>query len=71
MIYGNYGTHRQSSFCFYKINPSSENLKWIKNGYKPDSRGYGKSKAASWLFPAPLLFDRIKPFLATGLISRN
>ena len=39
MIYGNYGTHRQSSFCIYKINPSSENLKWINNGYKPNSSG--------------------------------
>ena len=75
MIYGNYATHRQSSFCFYKINPSSENLKWINNGYKPKSQGYGKSKVATLLFPAPwqasLLFDRIKPFLAAGLIAHN
>ena len=74
MIYGDYDTHRQSSFCFYKINPSSGNLKW-KNDYKPHSWGYRKSKMASWLFPAPwktsLLFDRIKPFLAVGLISHN
>ena len=75
MIYGNYATHRQSSFCFYKINPSSENLKWINNGYKPNSQGYGKSKTAAWLFLAPwqtsLLFNSIKPFLAAGLIAHN
>jgi len=72
MIYEDCDTHRQSSFCFYKINPSSGNLKWINNGYKPNSQGYGKSKIAAWLFPAPwttlLLFDRMKPFLAVGLI---
>ena len=72
MIYGDYDTHRQSSFCFYKINPSSGNLKRINNGYKPNSQGYGKSKMAAWLFPAPwttlLLFDRMKPFLGVGLI---
>ena len=62
MIYGNHGTHRQNSFCFYKINPPSGNLKWINNGYKPHNQGYGKSL---------LLFDRIKPFLAAGLISHN
>ena len=75
MIYGNYGTHRQSPFCFYKSNPSSENLKWIKNGYKPNSQSYEKSKTAAWLFPAPwqtsLLFDRTKPFLAVGLTFHN
>ena len=75
MIYGDYDTHRQSSFCFYKINPSSGNLKWIKNGCKPNSQGYGRSNTAAWLFPAPwqtsLLFDRLKPFLAVGLISHN
>ena len=53
MIYGNYGTHRQSSFCFYKINLPSGNLKWINNGYKPNNQGYGKSKMAAWLFLAP------------------
>ena len=66
MIYGDYDTHRQSSYCFYKINPSSVNLKWINNGYKPNSQGYGKSKTAAWLFKAPwktsLLFDKIKAF---------
>ena len=70
-----YGTHRQRSFCFYKINPSSGNLKWINNGYKPNSQGYGRFKTAAWLFPvpwqAPLLFDKIKPFLASGLISHK
>ena len=70
-----YDAHRQSSFCFYKINPSSGNLKWIKNGCKPNSQGYGRSNTAAWLFPAPwqtsLLFDRLKPFLAVGLISHN
>ena len=72
MIYEDCDTHRQSSFCFYKINPSSGNLKRINNGYKPNSQGYGKSKMAAWLFPAPwttlLLFDRMKPFLGVGLI---
>ena len=75
MIYGDYDTHRQSSYCFYKINPSSGNLKWVNNGYKPNSQGYGKSKMAAWLFKAPwktsLLFDKIKAFLAIGLISHN
>ena len=75
MIYEDCDMHRQSSFCFYKINPSSGNLKWINNSYKPNSQGYGKSKTATWLFPAPwqtsLLFDRIKPFLAAGLISHS
>ena len=70
-----YSTHRQSSFCLYKINASSGNLKWINNGYKPNSQGYGRSKMATWLFLAPwrasLLFDRIKPFLAVGLISHS
>ena len=72
MIYEDCDMHRQSSFCFYKINPSSGNLKRINNGYKPNSQGYGKSKMAAWLFPAPwttlLLFDRMKPFLGVGLI---
>ena len=74
MIYGDYDAHRQSSFCFYKINPSG-NFKWINNGYKPNSQDYGKSKTAAWLFLAPwqtsLLFDKIKPFLAIGLIFHN
>ena len=68
------GTHRQSSLCFYNIKPSG-NFKWINNGYKPNSWGYGKYKMAAWLFLAPwqtsLLFNRIKPFLAVGLISHN
>ena len=38
MIYEDYGTHRQSSFSFYKISPSSTpksgNLRWINNGCK-------------------------------------
>ena len=75
MIYGDYDTHRQSSFCFYKINPSSGNLKWINNSYKPNSQGYGKSKTATWLFPAPwqtsLLFDRIKPFLEKEMATHS
>ena len=75
MIYGDYDTRRQNSFCFYKVNPSSGNLKWINNGYKLNSQGYGKSKTATWLFPAPwqsyFLFERLKPFLAIGLISHN
>ena len=70
MIYGNYGTYRQS---FYKINPSSEDLKWIKNGYKPDR--LWEIQGGLLAFPGPLtnltLFDRIKPFLATGLIPHN
>ena len=49
-LYEDYGTHRQSSFCFYKINPSSGNLKWINNGCKPNSWGYRKSNMAAWLF---------------------
>ena len=44
MLYGDYDTHRQSSYCFYKINPSSGNLKWINNGYKPNSQGYGSPR---------------------------
>ena len=75
VIYGDYGIHGQRSFYFYKINPSSGNLKWVNNGYKPNSQGYGKSKMAAWLFKAPwktsLLFDKIKAFLAIGLISHN
>ena len=59
-----------------KINPSSTpksgNLKWIKNGCKSNSQGYGKSKMAVWLFLAPwqtsLSFDGIKPFLAAELM---
>ena len=74
-LYEDYGTHRQSSFCFYKIYPSSGNLKWINNGCKPSSWGSGKSNMAAWLFLAPwqtsLLCERIKPFLAAGLISHN
>ena len=62
MIYEEDDTHGQSTFSFYKINSSSGNLKW-KNGYKPNSWGYGKYKMATWLFLAPwqtsLLFDRI------------
>ena len=74
-LYEGYVTHRQSSFCFYKINPSSGNLKWINNGCKPNSWGYGKSNMAAWLFLAPwqtsLLFDRIRLFLASGLVSHS
>ena len=48
---------------------------WLNNGYKPNSWGYEKSKMATWLFPdpwqIPLLFDKIKLFLASGLISHN
>ena len=75
MIYGDYGKHAQRSFCFYKTNPSSGNLKRINNGFKPNSQGYGKSKMATWLFLGPwqtsLLFHKLKPFLASGLISHN
>ena len=74
-LYEGYVTHRQSSFCFYKINPSSGNLKWINNGCKPNSWGHGKSNMAAWLFLAPwqtsLLFDRIMLFLAVGLVSHS
>ena len=68
-------THSAST----KINPSSGSLKWINNGYKPNSWGYGKSKSKiacllgfSQLSDKPhLYFDRIKPFLASRLISHN
>ena len=75
VIFGDYDTHRQNSYCFCKISSSSGNLKWINNGYKRNSQGYGKSKMAPWLFLAPwkpsVLFDKIKPFLDVGLISHN
>ena len=59
-----------------KINPSSTpksgNLKWIKNGCKSNSQGYGKSKTVVWLFLAPwqtsVSFDGIKPFLVADLM---
>ena len=58
-----------------KINPSSGNLKWVNNACKPNSQSYGSSKTETWLFLAPwqssLLFDKIKTFLASGLISHN
>ena len=73
MICGNYDTHRQTHSASTILTlPSSGNLKWINNGYKPNSQGYGKSKTVTWLFPAPwqssLLFERLKPFLTVGLI---
>ena len=75
VIFGDYDTHRQNWYCFCKISSSSGNLKWINNGYKRNSQGYGKSKMAPWLFLAPwkpsVLFDKIKPFLVVGLISHN
>ena len=71
MIYEDYDTHGQSTFYFYKIYFSTGNLK-CKNGYKPNSQGYGKSKTATWLFQAPwqtsFLFDGIKHSLAAGLM---
>ena len=78
MIYEDYGTHRQSSFSFYKISPSSTpksgNLRWINNGCKPNSQGYEKSKTGAWLFLAPwqtsLIFDRIKSFLDAVSVSQ-
>ena len=70
MIYGDYGKHAKRSFCFYKTNPTSGNLKRINNGFKPNSQGYGKSKMTTWLFLGPwqtsLLFHKLKPFLLQG-----
>ena len=58
-----------------KVNASSGNLKWIKNGHKPKGWGYERSNVATWLFLAPwqisFLFDKINPFLASGLMSHN
>ena len=48
VIYGDYGTHGQRSFCFYKINPSSGNLKRINNGYKPMAP---HSSTLAWKIP--------------------
>ena len=48
VIYGDYGIHGQRSFCFYKINPSSGNLKRINNGYKPMAT---HSSTLAWKIP--------------------
>ena len=46
--------------------------KWVNNSCKSKSQGYGNSKMATWIFPAPwqtsFLFDGLKPSLATGLM---
>ena len=61
-----------SDFCYPDVlvawqqsTPKSENSKWVNNSCKLNSQGYGKSKTAAWLFPAPwqtsFLFNGLKP----------
>ena len=61
-----------------KINPSSGNLKWMNDGYKPELGLWEiqvQDCLPAWLFSAlwqtSPLFDRKKAFLAIGLIFHN